>query len=393
MIAVEDALARVLALVGPTGAETVPLRDAAGRHLAAPLRATRDQPPFDAATMDGYAIPDAAAGPGARFRVIGEAAAGHPFDGAIGPGEAARIFTGAALPPGAARVVMQEDVARDGDGITLSERVEPGPFIRPAGCDFTAGTAFAPAHPLRPGDIALIASMGHPTVPVRRRPEVALIATGDELVQPGETPGPGQIVASNGFGLAAMIERAGGIARLLPVARDTEASLSMAFDLARGADLVVTIGGASVGDHDLVARVAETRGMERAFYKVAMRPGKPLMAGRVDGTPMIGLPGNPVSSMVCGVVFILPAIRVMLGGAPSSAARRPLPLAAALEQNGPREHYMRARITPEGVAAFDRQDSSLLSVLAQADALIVRPPHDRARDAGDMVEVVDLASA
>ncbi len=193
-------------------------------------------------------------------------------------------------------------------------------------------------------------------VPVRRRPEVALIATGDELVMPGETRGPDQIVASNHLGLAAMIEAEGGHARLLPIARDTEDSLAAAFDLAAGADLVVTIGGASVGDHDLVGKVAAARGIERAFHKVAMRPGKPLMAGRLDGSPMIGLPGNPVSSMVCGAIFILPALRVMLGLPPSPAPRRRDILAAPLRRNGPREHYMRARRTTDGLVAADSQD-------------------------------------
>lgn len=389
MISVDEALEHVFALVRPLGATCVPLREAAGRILTEPVVARRSQPPFAASSMDGYAV----AGdppPGAAFSVIGESAAGHGFRGAVGRGEAVRIFTGAPVPAGATRVLIQEDVDRDGDRITLRDGADDQSHIRAAGTDFAQGDAIAPTGRLRPVDIALLAAMGHAELPVRRRPEVALIATGDELVMPGDTPGPDQIVASNNFGLAAMIEAAGARARVLPIARDTEASLSLALDLARGADLIVTIGGASVGDHDLVAAVAEARGMERSFYKVAMRPGKPLMAGRMAGTPLIGLPGNPVSSMVCGLVFILPAVRVMQGLPPEPAPRTTARLAAPLPANGPREHYMRARRSADGLSAFDSQDSARLGILAAADALIVRPPHDPARNPGDTVTCIAL---
>ena len=390
MIPVAEALSRVFDLVRPLGAERVPLRAAAGRVLAEPVVAKHGQPPFPASAMDGYAVPTDSPAPGDRFRVIGESAAGHGHPGPLGPGEAVRIFTGAPVPEGGLRVVIQEDVARDGDEIVLQDDIDPQTYIRPAGADFAKGTPFAPSRPLRPADIALIAAMGHGEVAVRRRPEIALIATGDELVMPGEAPGPDQIVASNAFGLAAMIEAAGGIARVLPIARDTEASLATVFDLAAGADLIVTIGGASVGDHDLVAKVAEARGMQRAFYKVAMRPGKPLMAGRLGGIPMVGLPGNPVSAMVCGTIFILPALRVMLGLAPEPAPRISARLAIDLPENGPREHYMRARRTDDGVAPFESQDSARLAILSAADALIVRAPHDPVRKMGETVEIVPL---
>ena len=389
MISVAQALDHVFALVTPLDPETVSLRAARGRVLSQPVISNHAQPPFPASAMDGYAVAGNA-GPGDRMQVIGESAAGHGFAGAVQPGQTVRIFTGAPVPPGADRIVIQEDVTRDGDGVVLNETLDDGPYIRPAGFDFAKGAAYDPARALTPQDIALIAAMGHARVTVRRRPHVAIIATGDELVHPGTPPGPDQIVASNNLGLAAMVEAAGAVPHLLPIARDTAPALDQAFDLARGADLVITIGGASVGDHDLVAPVAAARGMERSFYKVAMRPGKPLMAGHVDGAAMIGLPGNPVSSMVCGSIFVVPALRVMMGLPAEPAPRRAMPLAAPLGKNGPREHYMRARLGPDGVTAETRQDSALLSVLAVADALIVRAPHDGPKSAGDTVPCVIL---
>lgn len=390
MISVHEALDRLFGLVSPLDIEKVSLTEAAGRVLAKDVAATRDQPPFAASAMDGYAIGGAGAAPGATFTVIGEAAAGHGFAGTVAPGEAIRIFTGAPLPAGAARVVMQEDVTREGSRITLGDKLDAKDHVRPAGSDFRAGDLVQAPRVLRPADVALIASMNAATVPVRRRPEVALIATGDELVMPGADPGPDQIIASNSFGLKALLEEAGAHARLLPIARDSVASLSTAFDLAKGADLIVTIGGASVGDHDLVGKVAGDLGMERAFYKVAMRPGKPLMAGRMGDAAMVGLPGNPVSAMVCGHVFVVPMITAMLGLGTAPAPRRTIRLAAALPAGGPREHYMRARLTPEGLVTEARQDSALLGVLAQADALLVRAVDDPARAEGEMVEYLPI---
>jgi len=389
MITVDAALSHLFSLVAPLGVEEVPLAEAAGRVLAREVAAMRDQPPFAASAMDGYAIAGEAVA-GTTLRVIGEAAAGHGFNGRVGAGEAVRIFTGAPVPGGATRVVMQEDVTPEGAAITLGDGIGAGDNIRAAGGDFRAGQTMSAPRRLRPADIALLASMNMAFVPVHRRPEVALIATGDELVMPGEDPGPDQIIASNTFGLKAMLEARGARARLLPVARDSRASLETVLGLAAGCDLVVTIGGASVGDHDLVARLGPELGMERAFYKVAMRPGKPLMAGRMGDAAMIGLPGNPVSAMVCGHVFVVPIVEAMLGLGTAPAPRRTAPLAAPLPANGPREHYMRARLGDDGIAAEDRQDSSLLSILAHADALLVRPPHDPAREAGEMVTFLPL---
>ena len=360
--------------------------------MAEPQAAHRDQPPFPASAMDGYALRDAEVRPGARFRIIGEAAAGRAYGGPVGPGEAVRIFTGAPVPEGADRIVIQEDATRDGDALTLGKNPTPNRYIRPAGGDFVAGFTLDAPRRLTPSDIALLAAMNVAEVPVARKPIVALLATGDELVPPGGTPGPDQIIASNSYGLHALLRQAGAEPRLLPIAADDRAALETAFGLAEGADLIVTSGGASVGNHDLVAPVAETLGMERAFYRVAMRPGKPLMAGRLAGAAMVGLPGNPVSAMVCGHIFILPIVRAMLGLGTAHAPRRKALLAADLAPNGPREHYMRAAHQADGtVRAFDRQDSSLLSVLAGADCLIVRPPNDHARPAGTPVDIVDLA--
>ena len=390
MISVAQALTRIFDLLKVLPSETVALAEAAGRVLAQPVAAARDQPPFAASSMDGYALRDTDALPGASLTVIGESAAGHGFAGHVGAGQAVRIFTGAPVPGGADRVGIQEDVTREFDRITLHDDLGTGSNIRPAGADFTKGTALAAPRRLTPSDLALLAAMNIATLPVTRRPGVVLIATGDELVMPGETPGPDQIIASNTFGLKALVEAEGAHARLLPIARDTAASLKTAFELAEGADLIVTIGGASVGDHDIVGDVAAELGMEQAFYKVAMRPGKPLMAGRMGDAVLIGLPGNPVSAMVCGHVFLIPAIRALLGLGQAPAPRRKAVLAGDLAANGPREHYMRARLDDGRITPFDRQDSSLLSILAEANALLIRPPHDPAQTAGVSVDFIPL---
>jgi molybdopterin molybdotransferase len=394
MISVETALARVLELLPAPQSETVPLAQAAGRVLTAPVVARRAQPPFAASAMDGYAVAGSAVRPGAEFRVVGEAGAGHGHAGTVGPGEALRIFTGAPMPAGADHVVIQEDVLRDGERIVLGATPGQGPNVRAAGCDFTAGAELSAPRRLRPAELALIAAMNAPEVTVARRPVVALIATGDELVMPGEEPGPDQIVASNAFALKAMAESEGAEARLLPIARDDADSLRTVFGLAEGADMVVTIGGASVGDHDLVGPVAETLGLERAFYKVAMRPGKPLMAGRLGDAVMIGLPGNPVSAIVCAHLFLLPALRAMQGLPDPAPQPRRARLSQDVPANGPRAHYMRARLVPgaglPGIAPFDSQDSSLLSILSEANALLIRPVDDPARAAGEEVEYLPL---
>ncbi len=389
MISVEEALARCLALCAPLPVEAVPLAQAAGRWMSTAATATRDQPPFPASAMDGYAV-QGDPGPDDNFQVIGEAGAGHAFDGEVGPGQAVRIFTGAPVPPGATRVIIQEDVVRIDDRIILKDGLDAGPNVRPLGQDFRAGDSLSPRR-LRPNDLALLAAMNIPQVTATRRPVVALIATGDELVMPGEHPRPDQIIASNSFALKAMVEAAGGVARLLPIARDNEAELATVLGLAEDADLIVTIGGASVGDHDLVGKVA---GLEHSFWKLALRPGKPLMAGRLNGVPMLGLPGNPVSAIVCGHLFLLPMIRAMLGQpdpVPSPGKAR---LTVDLPANGPRAHYMRARRAPgdslPDIAPFERQDSALLSILGQADALLIRPINAPACRAGDTVPYIPI---
>ncbi|MGR3709445.1 MAG: molybdopterin molybdotransferase MoeA [Alterinioella nitratireducens] len=391
MIPVSDALSACLDLCAPLETEEVPLAEAATRTLARAVTARRDQPPFASSAMDGYAVTEDDLIPGRSLRVVGEAAAGHHWAGRIGRGEAVRIFTGAPVPDGAAAVVIQEDVTRDGQRITLGRQLDDNRNIRAAGGDFRAGDSLSAPRRLRPADIALAASMNLPTLPVTRAPVVAIIATGDELVQPGEDPRPDQIIASNSYGLKAMVEAEGAEARLLPIARDTEESLGTVLKLAEGADIVVTIGGASVGDHDLVGKVALGAGLERSFYKVAMRPGKPLMAGRLGDAVLLGLPGNPVSSLVCGHVFLLLMIRAMLGLGRAPAPRSQAPLAVDLPENGPREHYMRARLDRTGhVKPFDRQDSALLTVLSEADVLMVRPAGQGSLKAGTLVDILRL---
>ncbi len=392
MIPVSEALENLFKLAPLMGAEDVPLAQSLGRTLANDVTTNRVQPPFSASAMDGYAV--CAAEKGQQFQVIGESAAGNRFNGRVSHGQAVRIFTGAPIPEGANRVVIQEDVLRDGDVITVTEDLGSGTNIRPAGADFSDGFTLPKGRILSPQDIALLAAMNVPNVPVLRKPNVAIISTGDELVMPGETPGPDQIIASNAFGLYALVEQNGGSARMLPIARDNQAALRQAFDMSKGADLVLTIGGASVGDHDLVAPVAMSMGVEMAFHKVAMRPGKPLMSGYFpDGTQqrmLIGLPGNPVSAMVCGTVFVVPVLRAMLGQGDTPAPRFSAQLAHPLPANGPREHYMRASIQNGTISSEFSQDSSLLSVLSDANALLVRAPNDPARLAGENMAYIAL---
>lgn len=394
MITVDEAQALCLNGLSTLGSETVPIDQAAGRTLIRPAQATRPQPPFAASSMDGYAVDNAAVTAGATFTVVGEAAAGHAWTGTVQPGEALRIFTGAPMPEGADRVIIQEDVTRTRDTIRLNETFDASLYIRPIGADFPADFALDTPRRLTPSDIALLAAMNIAQVTVARKPRVALIATGDELVMPGGAPRPDQIIASNIFGLKALIAQHGGDADILPITMDTEAALHATFTKAIDADLIVTIGGASVGDHDLVGKVAQDFGHDRAFYKIAMRPGKPLMSGTMHGKPFLGLPGNPVSAMVCGHLFLLPMVRMLAGLTdvlPQSVTAR---LARDLRANGPRAHYMRAQITEteEGrsITAFDRQDSALLTVLSDANALLIRPIKAPALKAGTLVNAIQL---
>jgi molybdopterin molybdotransferase len=390
MLSVAEALARVLALGRTTGIETVSLRAATGRILASDGAAGHNQPPFRTATMDGYAIFGAAAQAGDRFDVVGAARAGEVFDGSLAQGQAIRIFTGAPVPEKCLRVIIQEDVAVDGAVITLTDKLEHGANIRAVGADFRTGDVLSAPRRLTPFDVALLAAMNHANLPVYRAPVVAVIATGDELVSPGTDLGPDQIIGSNSYGIAALLEREGAIVRLLPIARDTHASLKAAFALAEGADLIVTIGGASVGEHDLVKAVAGELGLELDFWKIAMRPGKPLIAGRLKGVPLIGLPGNPVSALVCTTLFLVPLVRHLQGLSQVENALVDAVLDSPLAANGPRAHYMRAVLSGGQVRAFDSQDSALLRVLSDANALIVRPVGDPARSAGEIIQVLPL---
>ena len=390
MISVDEAQARVLALAPPPQGEFLPLDQAVGRALLEPAKAQLTQPPFDAAAMDGYALRQQDIDK--PLRVIGEAAAGHPWTGQPLPGTAIRIFTGAAVPAGYDQVVMQEMTARDGDILTLTQPPR-GTHIRPRGSDFAAGDHLPAGRVLTAADIGLLAAMNVPGVTVAQRPRVAILAGGDELVYPGETPKAGQIVSSNDLAIAALARQAGADAKILPIARDTKESLRDSFRLAAEADLIVTIGGASVGDHDLIAAVAEELGMKRAFYKLAMRPGKPLMAGTLSGSAMLGLPGNPVSAIVCGILFMQPLIRAMQGLPVENRLRRAR-LAMDLAAEGDRQHYLRATLQAGDdlpvIAPFDDQDSAKLSLLSQADALLVRAADEGPRKAGEIVDYLPL---
>jgi molybdopterin molybdotransferase len=389
MISVSQALDHVFSLCDTLDSEIIPLRDGLNRVLAADAVAARNQPPFSASIMDGYAVRDAESKIGATFTVIGEAAAGHTFDGTVVAGQAVRIFTGAPLPKGASRVVIQENVTRLGNQITQTD-VSRTTNIRDIGADFKIGDTVQAPRRLTPRDLALLAAMNIDKLTVTRKPVVALIATGDELVMPGETPNDAQIIASNSFGLAAMVEAAGGVPRMLPIARDTESSLRQCLELAAGADLIVTIGGASVGDHDIVGKVAIDMGLERAFYKVAMRPGKPLMAGKINDSMMLGLPGNPVSSLVTAHLFMLPALHKMLGLGAQPTPQITAQITQDLPANGPRAHFIRAQLIGHSVTPFESQDSALLRILSDANALIVLEPLAQACKAGDQVAVITL---
>ena len=393
MITVEEALQRCFALVTPLPSEPVPLRQAAGRVLATPASARLTQPPFDASAMDGYAL-GRSGDVGATFTVIGEAGAGHGFTGTLAPDQAVRIFTGAPLPKGAETISIQEDVTASSTNITLTAPARPDANIRKRGQDFAQGDTLSAPRRLTSKDLALLAAMNIPEVTASRRPVVALIATGDELVMPGDQPGPDQIVASNLFALEAMARAEGAEVRMLPIARDTEEDLRQVFQLAERADLIVTIGGASVGDHDLVGKVAADLGLERAFWKIAMRPGKPLMAGRLGASLMLGLPGNPVSAIVCGHLFLLPMLRAMQGLPATPAPTSQAILAEDVGPAGPRVHYMRARLSPgDGlprITPFASQDSALLRILTEADALLIRPQDDGPRRTGERVEYLPL---
>ena len=396
MISVAEARARILDGLRPTAPETVALAEAWGRVTAAPVVARLTQPPADVSAMDGYALRSADAHAGAVLRVIGTAPAGHPFEGAVGLGEAVRLFTGSVVPPGADAVLLQEDAERDDEKVVVREAATAGRHIRRAGQDFRHGDTVIPAgRRLGARDIGLAAAADHPWLLVHRRPRIAILATGDEIALPGEPIPPGGIVSSNSHALAALVRASGCDAVVLPLARDEVAAISGVADQVAGADLLVTTGGASVGDHDLVQQALTARGMVVDFWRIAMRPGKPLMAGRLGEVPVIGLPGNPVSAMVCAILFAVPALARLSGlpGAPppTVAAR----LGAALRANDHRADFLRGRLQRDEsgelvVTAFEKQDSAMLKLLADSDALILRAPHAPALGAGAAVEVIRL---
>ncbi len=398
LLPVSEALARILDGATPLQEkELCPLETAAGRITFEPLVAKLTQPPFNASAMDGFAVrADDVKNLPTTLDVIGEAAAGHPFTGQVGPGQAVRIFTGAPVPAGADAIVIQENTDHSPESVTVHSGTPDPAHIRYAGSDFRAGEEKISAnHFLTSRDIALIAAMGFGEIPVRRKPRVAILATGDELVPPGTTPGEGQIISSNPAGLAAMIARAGGEPIVLGIAKDTAESLDEKINAARSADVLVTIGGASVGDHDLVASRLQAHGMTLDFWKIAMRPGKPLLFGRMADTPILGVPGNPVSAMICARVFLLPLLQALLGQTAIGQQSQQARLAEPLPANGPRQHYMRATLqTAEDgtleVRPAASQDSSLLSLLAESNALIVCEPKAPAADAGSLVTVLPL---
>ncbi len=397
---IDVARAALLADLVPTPIETVPLSKALGRTLAEDLAALRTQPPFDAAAMDGWALRAAdAATPGARLRIVGEAAAGRRAEAAVGPGEAVRIFTGAPMPEGADTIELQEKARRDGDHVVFDAAVVPHRHVRRAGGDFREGAVGLPAgRRLSFADLALAASLNHAELPVRRRPKVAVIATGDELVAPGDPLGPDQIVASNGYGIMALAEAAGAEPLDLGIVPDDAAAIdaTLARGFAAEPDVLVTIGGASVGDRDLTHAALKAAGVEIGFWKIAMRPGKPLMHGRRGRTRVIGLPGNPAAALVGSIVFLEPLIRTLLGDPAAVAEPLRLPTAVDLPANDERADHLRARIVrdAEGRAAVrpvDDQDSSFLSRFAAAEGLIVRPVHAPAAPAGTLVPVIAFA--
>jgi len=392
---VAEARARMLAWIEPLAAETVPLAAALGRTLAEDIHALRDQPPYAGSAMDGWAM-RAADTPG-RLSIVGESAAGAPYEARLGAGEAVRIFTGAALPPGADTVVIQEEATREGE-VVVAPGAAVGDSVRPAGCDFHGGEQLLTrGMRLDAWRLSLAAAGGRGELVVARRPRVRFLSTGEEIIDPGQTPGPYQIFDAGTAALVALAAGWGAQARRLkPVRDDIDATVAAVKDEA--CDLVVTVGGASVGDHDLVKPALRALGLELAVESINLRPGKPTWFGRLaDGRRVLGLPGNPASSLVCAELFLQPLLAAMQG-APAELSLIRARAAAALPKNGPREHWMRARLSSDadGVVRaepFADQDSSLVSVFARADALVRRPGGAAAIEAGELIEALPLGRA
>ena len=397
LLSVAEALARVTKGLTPLESERVTLDQAAGRVLAEDLAATLTQPPFDASSMDGYAVraSDVATLP-AKLKLIGTSVASAGFRGHVGQGEAVRIFTGAPLPGGADTIIIQED-AEEGSGVvTVKAASTPGRHIRRRGQDFKQGEVMLTAGTrLGPRELMLAAAMNQAELPVRRKPKVAILATGDEVVPPGSELKPDQIVSSVPSGLAALIALYGGEPMSLGIAKDDATSIVTLAQAGSAADILLTIGGASVGERDLVASALRSIGLEVDFWKIAMRPGKPMLDGRLGHQRVLGVPGNPVSALICAQVFLKPMLEKMLGLADQAHPEPQAVLGEALAANGEREHYMRAvsEWREDGtrvVRALPCQDSSLVAALAEADCLIVRAPHAPALGQGARVRILPL---
>ncbi len=395
MIPVEDATARMLSTVAPMPSEMVPISAARGRILAADQPARLSQPRAPLSAMDGYAVRAADVQRGhVTLRMIGTVAAGQQFEGWVGPGACVRIFTGAPLPRGTDTILIQEKASPAGDRILVQEAVPPGRHVRDTALDFRKGEVLLRAGcRLTARDIGLAAAMNVPWVSVRRQPRVALLANGNELVMPGEPMAASQIVSANNLALASLVETCGGLATDLGIVRDDPQAVGAVVAAATGTDLLITSGGVSVGEHDVMRQALTERGLEVEFWKIAMRPGKPLMFGRLGSTPVLGLPGNPVSALVCGLVFARPMIRAMLGLPPDEQPTEMALLGRALPANDERRDYLRSRLehAADGravVTPFDVQDSSMLSRLADANCLVVRPPLGTSAARGDPVPVL-----
>ena len=395
MISVEEAQGRLLGPLDQLPAEQISLSDGLGRVLAEDLAARRTQPPFAVSAMDGYAVraADLSAVP-ADLRIVAEVPAGAGFGGRVGPGEAVRIFTGAPLPESTDTIVIQENTERLGDRVQVLEAAPRGRYVRREGLDFAAGEVLLRAgRRLSARDIGLLAAMNRPWLFVHRRPRVAILSTGDEIVMPGEPIGPHQIVSSNSLALAAFVSACGGTPVVLGNAPDDPTALRRIAAATGGVDLLVTTGGASVGDHDLVRDALSTDGLALDFWQIAMRPGKPLMVGRYRGTPMLGLPGNPVSTLVCALLFLKPALDRLSGLVRDPDAIATARLGVALGENDRRQDYLRARLArgADGtldVFPFEVQDSSMIRLLAAADCLVMRPPRAPAAKVGSIVPIV-----
>jgi molybdopterin molybdotransferase len=402
LISVAEALAHILKGAAPLPSENATLTDAAGRVLTADVVALRTQPPEDLSAMDGYAVRAAdVVNVPVTLDLVGEVAAGHPFAGRIEKGQAARIFTGGVVPPGADTIVIQENTRRDGNHVVVNTRALPRKHIRRAGLDFEQGQILLPrGRQLTERDLMLAAAMNHPTLPVHRRPRVAVLATGDELKPPGSATGPGEIIYSNGFGIMAMARSEGATVIDLGVVPDRIEDTTAAIRKARaeGADILLTSGGASVGDYDLVQKALTAEGLQLSFWKIAIRPGKPLMSGRLGAMHVLGVPGNPVSAFVCSLMFLVPLMRRLAGRSDIEPKTESALLGRDLPENDERADYLRSTLErkPDGslvATPFTVQDSSMIATLAKSDCLVIREPYASPAKAGSRCAILRLKAA